>query len=187
MNIWEIIAAVLSSSVIGSILTLFGHYKMNHQSFKHDFYKKVIDKRIDAYGRVESLTNRMQVLSRQKEGLAPLFMCLGYDHFTRVSFEIPEVLNSSLWLSSEICNNLQQFNRLFNEIDNQTHGFEKEDALNNILIRAGIEHCAQIRQIRHNIQEAVVQDFKKLYDVKSFMDDAKLSLQEDRENIFNRN
>lgn len=167
MNTIQIITLLFSSSLLAAVLTLFGNHWLNREKYKTDFYKKVIEKRLIAYELLEILINRIQGLSQLEGGLAPMFMCLGMDHFYNTYFKIIEVVNYSIWLSPETSNKVTELNvYLINEIENE---LSDSDNIDEDLTRLGLQHRDRIKQFRQELQALVIKDFKNLHKVKSFI------------------
>jgi hypothetical protein len=66
---WTIIASILGSSVISAIVSYFAGNKLKVTDFKYNFRKYIVDKRINAYEKIEILFNEI----RDESGWYKLF------------------------------------------------------------------------------------------------------------------
>jgi hypothetical protein len=61
MVISEIITLIISSSVLSAFLTGFVNLRIQNLNFKSEYYKKLIERRIDAQEQILSLTNELRI------------------------------------------------------------------------------------------------------------------------------
>jgi len=67
---WTIIASLLGSSVISAIISYFAGTKLKGADFRYNFKKYIVDKRINAYEKLEVLLNEI----RDESGFYKLFI-----------------------------------------------------------------------------------------------------------------
>jgi hypothetical protein len=66
---WTVIASILGSSVISALVSYFAGTKLKGTDFRYNFRKYIVDKRINAYEKIELLLNEI----RDETGFYKLF------------------------------------------------------------------------------------------------------------------
>jgi hypothetical protein len=170
MNTTEIIALVISSSVLSAILTGFVNLRIHNLNFKREYFKKIIDKRIQAQEQIEALSSQLKIQIKLDNGTLCNSVCAsGEDYFQTFCILVAASLNTSLWLSDELAGVLQDFNIfLLNEITHEINGNSIKDR-NQSLIDLGIRHHEHLREFREKIEMQLMKDFATLSNVKAFI------------------
>jgi len=82
LNFWQTISIALISSVFSILVTYLFRLWENSRNFKRDYYKKIIDKRINAYERVIAFNESYRTIVSKDEDCRLVFAC-GYDEFIK--------------------------------------------------------------------------------------------------------
>lgn len=170
MGVAEIITIIISSSVLAAILTGLVNLRIQNLNYKREYYKKLIERRIDAQEQILNLTNELRIQVKLDEGVLCNRLCAtGEQHFESVSILVAASVNISFWLSNELSNILLEFNIfLLNEINHEIKGtnqIERDKSLQQL----GIENHEKIRDFRSKIEQQLMKDFANLTEVKSFV------------------
>jgi hypothetical protein len=172
MDFTNIITLVLTSSAISAGLTAFVNWIIQKRNYQNDYFKKLLDKRIDAYEEVEDLASRMTNIVRLGNGKTCNFFCFaGYKHFTEFLISVRVPIKKSFWLSDNISSMLTELNIfLLNEIENKIDENGDKDEQ---LIELGALNIEKFRTMRKNIQAELYKDLKDLHNIEKFVRELK--------------
>ncbi|MBX2888163.1 MAG: hypothetical protein KF829_05880 [Ferruginibacter sp.] len=167
----EIITIIISSSVLAAILTGFVNLRIQNLNYKREYYKKLIERRIDAQEQILNLTNELRIQVKLDEGVLCNRLCAtGEQHFKSISILVAASVNISFWLSNELSNILLDFNIfLLNEINHEIKGINQIER-DKSLQQLGIKNHNQIRDFRSKIEQQLMKDFANLTEIKTFVE-----------------
>ena len=164
----QLITLVLSSSVFAAILTSLTNYFLQQENYKRDYYKKILDKRLDAYNNVENIIGQLKIIVRLDNGKAcPIICSNGRDYFGEFLIALATGGYKSFWLSDKVGGKLTEINvYLMQEIDNEIDENGNEDKQ---LEQLGVQHRDKIQGYRNELSELLYKDFSELHDVNKFI------------------
>lgn len=171
MSTTEIILAIFSSSVISAIMTSYFNWKIHNSNYKKDYYKKLLDKRIDAYENLNSVANRLSDVVYTESGMVHGLLCgkLGFDLFKT---ELHKTMNKSFWLDDVTQHKLTELSAfLFNEISGHIDDNWPEEQQNQKYVELGIQHFEKIEDFKKTIKFFLNNELKNLYKIDDFFDD----------------
>lgn len=168
MTITQIIIVIFSSSVLSAALTSVVNYYLTSVNYKNEYYKKLLDNRLEAYQNVYYFLSNIKTLIHYSEDniLTPYLFTNGIDNFDKVSVEILVPIKSSIWLSSDLSDSLTKLSVLLNKISNEANAEREPDSE---LLKLGQLYMEEIRAIRFEIETIVKRDFKNLHKIESFL------------------
>lgn len=159
----DIIVLVLTSSLISSLLTVFFQWIFKFIDFKNDFNKKIIDKRLNAYEKIENTIWSLSLKTQdgEKAWLTILSSSEYYNNFT-----VNLVLNikTSIWISNELNSKLTELNVFLTNLENKYT--PKSDNEFEII---GAKYMKEIVLLKDEIKDIYFKDFNKIHDVNSFL------------------
>ena len=164
-SIW---ITILSSAGAAAIVSAIASYIINILTQKHkykdDYYKMVINKRMEAYQYIETQIQVMKLTIVDKDP-NPYFMMFSGDSklFYESQNNLTLAASNSLWLSQEMVDKLRQLQQHFLTIGAKI----TDDTENNILV--GKEWYTKLGEDRRIIENCLKKDMLSLYDVKSFL------------------
>jgi len=163
----QIIPIVLTSSFLSSVLTSAINWLIQKNNYKNEYYKKILDRRLDAYENVETLIASMKVLIHSESGqLCNDFCSFGKSKFDGYMNSIVLVITKSLWLNPEISNLLSEYNVFL--LQNIEYKIDKNINCDDELERLGILNRDKIQDFRHKIENLLYKDLKNLHKIKAF-------------------
>lgn len=173
MAVAEIIGLILTSSLLSAGLTSWISWLTNKANYKREYYKKLLDRRLDAYEEVESIINSLSTFIRTDHGALCPFVCAGGEkRQTDFLFLVLKAGSKSLWLSDHIGGLITELNVfMLNEIDNHISDADNYDRQ---LEKLGTEKAATFRRLREQLQEALYFDLRNLSDIPSFMKEIRI-------------
>lgn len=170
----QIIIAIISSSVVAAVLTSIINWLLVKQNYKNDYYKIILEKRINAYENMNSLVSEMSVLTNMGDYLIPT-ICFTVESFDNFQIKLALSVSDGFWLSSELSSKLSETNvYLLNNISNKISTDPRKIDIDEKYNESGKLELEQVRAFRKSLQTIMNSDFKKLYDVRSFLNSYKV-------------
>lgn len=168
----KLIGIILSSSLLASLMTFIGNKRLQREGYTRDYYKKLLDKRLEAYESVEYLIGRLGGLTQLSDGRAcPLIFAGGEDGFTAFLITILQTVSKSTWLSQETGLKLTEFNIfLLSEVENR---IDENGNYDKQLLDLGAQQRDEVKKFRTELEQLLYDDLVKLHDIKSFIKKAK--------------
>lgn len=171
----EIFSILPSIIAVFSALAGFGFsWFLNHKSYKNDFYKKIIDKRLDAYEKAEKILNELRlVIIIDNKHLNVVFK----DKQTYLEFSLllKEAAISSHWLNYDIVN-------IFNQINEVTSTNKFDNAINpGDFQSAGFDCYKELTDYTIKLEELLFEIIIQLHKVKKFVKVKNKTFKEDIE------
>jgi hypothetical protein len=171
MSISNILTIALSSSVVASSVTFIFNRYLHRDTYKKEYYKRLIDKRMDAYSAVEKLSNSIKPKVMTDRGIIPLIMAGGHDEFAIFLISIIPVQHKSMWLSDEIGKLISELNVfLINEIDNK---IDENQDVQVQLNELGRIHLNRFRKFVNDIETQMFKDLTSLHNIPEFIQKSK--------------
>ena len=165
MEIWQIIlSSALVSSLLSSVATwLIGNHALN-KSFKNDYYKLVINKRIAAYQYIDNQLKTIKI-SALDDDAKPYHLMFYGDSKTvyKNQHNLIFARANGIWLSSKMEDALYELNKLFFEINNSI----TDDIDGNVVVAK--EYYYKVAEARDKVEMQLRKDMLVLYDVKGFL------------------
>lgn len=164
----DIISIVLSSSLLAAGLTFFGNRWLQRDSYKRDYYKKLLDKRLEAYEAVENILGQLSRHSQLDDGrISPMICALGQDHFSHFLLSIMQAVSKSIWLGDKTGMKLTELNIfLLSHID---HKIDENEEYDSQLIELGAQQRDHIKSFRRELGQLLYKDLQSLHDIESFV------------------
>lgn len=163
MNNYQIIALILTSSVLSAFITVCFQWIFKFLDYRLDYKKKVIDKRINAYENINSITWQLGFITQDGEkAWSAIFSSKNY--FDNFVVELILLRKNQIWLSERLVDKLLELNVFLTNIQNLNNPFTDEE-----YIALGIQNFLRIREFRVQIENIYRHDFSELYKVNKFL------------------
>ena len=160
---------ILSSAGVASIISACASYAINalmqKRKYKDDYYKMVVEKRMDAYQYIETQIQVLKLTVVDNIDAKPYFMMFSGDSklFYESQYNLTLAASKSLWLTQEMVDNLRQLQQHFLTIGAKI----TDNPTNNISV--GKDWYTKLVEDRCMIENCLKNDLLSLYDVKSFL------------------
>lgn len=170
MNTTNIFITILTSSLISSALTSFVNWYIQRNNYKNDYYKKLLDKRIEAYEMIIFYIDQMKPIVDHKDGkLCHRFLSSGEEFYNSFATSVALGTGKAFWLSANATHLVTTFNLFLHEnINNELRNPENIDQQ---LVQLGIKNKQKISELRVNLEHQVQADFKDLHNIVKFTKD----------------
>lgn len=163
------IGLILSSSAIAAVVSSVCSYFIQRsalaRSYKQDYYKMIIGKRMEAYQYVEAqiAVMKMTVSDDRTGDFYHLIFNYKDSEYRQYQRNLYLALTHSMWLSENMKNALTALNQLFLTIDVEIN----QDVMHNISV--GKKYYRQLADARVDVENNLKTDLLTLYDVKNFL------------------
>lgn len=148
--------------LLAVIITMGINWLINYRSYKNEYYKKIIDKRLNSYEMLESVMTRMDAFVEYNNSYYFDF-CSSSEKLNEISQNISD-LTKDLYLSEEILRKLANLSVFININLSYPVINNKEN-----LIEVAIKHYKELLSHFREISMVLYNDLSKLYDVKEFI------------------
>lgn len=173
MSTLQIILAVISSSVLSSILISFINWKIHNSNYKKDYYKKILDKRLDAY---ESLNSLIKKLSNHTilDNCIIHTIFLDDEFFLDFFIQLVKTIDFSFWLNHKTNSKLTELNVfIYNNIHSKISNNLSTEEKNRLYNELGEKHYDEIKIFKSYLVNRMNLDLINLYNVENFFEDSK--------------
>lgn len=165
-NIW---IAILSSagvaSIISAIVGYFFNLSMHKRQYKDDYYKMIINRRMNTYEKVEKVLNTLRAWT-PKSSTQTSFCIIFENEEMLVDFhkQLYDVMVDSVWLSEGINDNFEALNELIIKTEQglTERGFD--------INQMGVHLNDSMAAIHEHLETHYIKDMLKLHDVENFLE-----------------
>lgn len=167
MTATEIIAAILSSSILTASLTGFFTWRMKQNEFKKTVFVNFINKRIEAYIELENLHGTLSFVIRDDDGQKYHAIFSRLESFQMFFLNLGLSLKFNIWYSPEIIEILRKINDLQEEIGSLR--FDSEEVISKN-IKIGKRNYGRICNLKDELLAQIRKDFSNIHitDFKKF-------------------
>lgn len=168
MTTTEIILAIVSSSVLAAILTSLANWLIHRSNYKNDYYKKILDRRLEAYENLNKVVGKLSIHTQLENSVIPS-ICFNEDFFNDYMVSLALTIDSSYWLNSETSIKMTELNvYLLNNISNKIDDTLSVKHSEVIYHQLGNQHREKIREFKKDLQRLMNKDLTRLHVVKEF-------------------
>jgi hypothetical protein len=155
-----------SAAILAAVLTIFGNTYLQNLNYKRDYYKKLLDKRLEAYEKIQDIVNKLGIVAPHPDGLYS-FPFASYQVYMELFDEIISSISQGQWVEEDTINIIQELNMfLINRVDNFINENGDKDKQ---LIKIGIDVHSDLKKIRSRIMASVREDFKNLHNIQRYL------------------
>lgn len=165
-----LITAIISSSVFSAALTSIFNIRIQNLNYKRDYYKIIIQRRVEAQEKLIILSNEMKIMVHLDNGeLCNRICATGENYFSNFMLLVAASVSQSFWLSEELNDILVNLNIfLLQEIDYKIGNSPVSDK-NKQLEILGVKNHEKIREFRKQIDKQLLYDFSEMDNVRRFI------------------
>ena len=177
----EMLAIIAGSGVLSALITLYGEGKLRSNDYKRDYYKKIIDKRIDAYEKMAKVLGRIgtkayySIDGENKE----IYVCFeDYESLECANSELISILNEVQWISPQTYKELWRLNDVIASVFDRVLEDSKEGKVwtPGDFRDAGLNEFENIKNFLIVVNNARLKDMAKLDKVEEFFKEQKCNL-----------
>lgn len=163
----EYIVAIISLAgvILSAIVAYFTSINTQKNSYRNEYYKTIIQKRLDAYNFIDTQLMVMRVTMYDNDD--GKYYHMFFDNEGTKYFEYQNNLTQatirSIWISADMLDAIIALSRIFYEISDKITD-DKDDN-----IKVGKAYYDRLRNAQIKVSKALVTDIADLYDVDSFI------------------
>lgn len=156
---------ILSSGIITVLVTFMTNLWLNNNSFKKEYYKKLIDKRLEAYEILENVNRILNIFAYDKKLNGVYFLAFSDpEYWVNLNQSMFQAMLYIRWHGEDTQKTLHQLSYIFAKIgDNLDDSFTKEK-----LETEASPYLKEILDLKRNLTEYSLLDFENLHDFNSF-------------------
>nr|WP_294927754.1 hypothetical protein [uncultured Flavobacterium sp.] len=168
MTTTQIIAAIISSSVLSAALTSLVNWILHNSNYKKDYYKKILEKRFNAFEKVQDLAGKLSFQTQLDNSVIPTIF-FNNEYYDQFIILLASTIDSSFWLDISTSSKLTELNVfLLNNITNNINYDWDVNQMNQKYNELGANHLENIRLFRQDLQTLVNKELKNLHKVERF-------------------
>jgi hypothetical protein len=172
MSSSEIVLAILGSSLLSTILGSWFNWEIQRRNYKKEYYKKILDKRIQAYEKTRVVASTLSSFAQQDGHVVHTYLT-SEALFNHLCQKVRESIDDSIWLNDKARTILTEFNiYLLNEFSNYIDPSWSNDQKNSEFHKLAIKNKKNISIYSKNLLFIISIDMKSLYRIDTFFDNA---------------
>lgn len=120
----SVLATAFGGAALGALITGGFSIWLNRKNYKRDYYKKIIDKRIEAYQELNNFLNYMRIYNYvQSDGKNKIIQkaFISEDEYNTVLDKLKSIHESTIWLSKDLADMFYDFSNLLIYIKDYIH------------------------------------------------------------------
>ncbi|MCS4164771.1 hypothetical protein [Sphingobacterium sp. BIGb0116] len=160
-NIQIVFTSTLIAGLVSAIVTYFFNIRLKREDYKNEFYKKILDKRMIAYGYLEAQIAVMKTTILDDDNCAYHYIfSQGMDKFHEFSKNLHLAMSYSLWINDNTVKKMENLNDLFLKIDANSN--DKN------LISNAKENYQLVAKLRRELEQTLRDDMINLHKIEGF-------------------
>lgn len=167
----ENLGLILSSSLIAAGLTKFLDYIIHRFTYKQEYHKLILNKRLQAYEQLDQLLQQMFVYSFDQDKVFP-HAFFSKQANRKFSLILIRTMEYKLWLSTKTAKTLID---LFELIDKEVEKFEDINGDISDYKSIGISINEPFSKYADELRKLMVGDLEKLFKIKKFFEEKQVT------------
>lgn len=165
----ELIKVILTSTVIATVLSTIVStivaIKLKSLDYRNEYYKKILDKRLEAYKFLETQIAVLKSTVLDDDG-QPYHMIFSYgeDEFHKFQTNLIAAIAYSIWIHEDTVSEMENLNQIFFKISRKITNASADK-----VVDMGKEYYNEISTSRKKLEKLVRHDLHNLHDLKKFM------------------
>lgn len=163
----ELMVSIISVTgvILSALVAYITSLKVQRNSYRDEYYKTIIAKRLEAYEYINNqlMVMRLLVFDDDDRKYYHVFFDNGANKLLEYQNNLHHASARSIWFSAEMIDAIGKLSSIFYEINNLI----TDDTDQNVEI--GKKYHERLRSAQLNVSKALVADIADLYDVDSFI------------------
>ncbi len=166
MTTVQIITAIISSSLLSSVLTVIASWLIHRSDYKNDYYKKILDKRLEAYEQLNKVVGELSKFTFLDGNNVIHSICLSEHNFKNYINSSTSINNLTFWYEEATSLKLTELNMFL--IDEIYEKLNNNSSLDSQYKSLGRFYKEELSKFNKDIQELMNKDLKTLHNLTSF-------------------
>ena len=105
---WSVVASAFGGGCLGALITGGVNWFINRKNYEDDYYKKIIDRRITAYEKInEILADLSFECTDNRETVGSCHICFSnFNEFIKMGQKLQNISLYMTWISKEACSEI---------------------------------------------------------------------------------
>lgn len=115
ITIWQVVASAFGGAAFGAIITGVISVYLNRKNYKRDYYKKIIDKRIEAYQELNNFIDYMRIYNYVHSGDENKIIQKAFiseNEYNTIFDKLKLIHENTIWLSKDLADMFYDFSNL---------------------------------------------------------------------------
>lgn len=171
----DLIKVILTSSLIAAILSAivsaFVSIKLKSLDYRNEYFKKILEKRLDAYKFIETQIALLKNTVLDNDGLAfHQIFAYGEDGFHEYQKNLIVAMSYSMWINEKTTDYMEDLNAVFFKISGKISNQNDE-----YVSKIAKQHYHEISKLRKLLEDSVRNDLLNLHNLKNMKKSASSS------------
>jgi hypothetical protein len=155
---------IITTAVLSSVLTVLGSIYIAKLTYKYEYHKKLIDKRLEAYERVGNFLSTMKIMtySQEENNSSPLLFSSGIEGLNNIIMHTIIPVQGNIWIGNSLKQALTELNVFLMNLYTVS---EIDENPNEMLSKLASVNLVKIREMRNNIELIMVNDLRELHNI----------------------
>ena len=163
----ELLGLLLTSSFLSAGLTSGISWLIGRANYKREYYKKLIDRRLFAFEKVESIVASLSSFVHRPDGTLCPFICGGgAERWDVFKLRLFDSQTNRLWLGRRFASVLTDLNVFVIDFGSVV---SKEPFPDTALEEFGAINAHRFREFRYQLHNAIQDDLREMTDIKPFL------------------
>lgn len=164
----DLLKVILTSSLVAGIfsavVSAIVSMKLKNLDYKNEYYKKILEKRLEAYKYIEAQISvlKSSVLDEDGKPYHTIFS-YGEQEFYKFQENLHTAIAYGMWINDETSELMDKLNEIFFKISRRV-----ANANNEGLITLGKDYYQEISVLRKTLEHSVRKDLLGLHNFKKF-------------------
>lgn len=180
-NLW----VVFMTPIFTGGITFLVNWFIKLFDYKNDYYKKIIDKRINAYEKLEQFIGELDI-ERDNNYNGKTYYCYNFlselDMCLSAAKRSADICGLNSWFSVKLENQVNSFNEklvdVANEMNNKAREakIDKKIDLQREIYQIACKYHNEIKELIFNLKAEIIKDRLKLHEVEDYLKDKQKNL-----------
>ena len=155
---------IITTAVLSSVLTVLGSIYIAKLTYKYEYHKKLINKRLEAYERVGNFLSTMKIMtySQEENNSSPLLFSSGIEGLNNIIMHTIIPVQGNIWIGNSLKQALTELNVFLMNLYTVS---EIDENPNEMLSKLASVNLVKIREMRNNIELIMVNDLRELHNI----------------------
>ncbi len=156
---------ILSSGIITVLVTFMTNLWLNNNNFKKEYYKKLIDKRLEAYDMLETVNRILNIFAYDKKFNGVYFLAFSdLEYWSKLNQAMFQAMLYIRWHGEATQKTLHQLSLILAKVgENLGNSFTQEKLETEVS-----PYLKEILDLKRNLTKYSLLDFENLHDFNSF-------------------
>jgi hypothetical protein len=156
----SIISSVIASTVVAAIISSLVSYRLKNLEFRNEYYKIIIQKRLDSYASIERIVLLLQTVIIEEDYSKYHEIFSSWSSVDEFRSDLRIAKYKGLWIVESTLNIINEVENLFIKLDNNFSMYRNDDS-----IMAGENYFLELEKLKKQLEAACRYDILHLHKI----------------------